>query len=446
MVAPAFGFSVGDFVQVIALIAKAAKALRETDGASSNFQQASVELASLHSVLTKVQSLQPTVQNGELIQKIHICGLTCHIPLARFIEKIRKFQAHLGADGCFAKSTKTSQHIKRNFRKIQWSVSFEKELAKLRASIGPQMHTIEMLLQLESLERIQESQDVTSSTHEHAEKLLQSVDNVKTFIAGTVATKPEIARLPLLLDGFAIQQNRKIDEVLKATAATWHAVNDLQAKAVLRENLLRWEINRIGITSPSEAVSLPMPSNETIITAIPGIVTQHGTDETVHGSVMELRFSSVLLAARKGIMELMMMLLCLFPAIQHLLRTFATVSKAPTLLLQDNIHLEDALGRTMSLPYEHFRYWPVLHARLRNAFVGAPGEEKVKLNQFHIMNMNARGELVLTRNNWDRSVFPGSRLAMSMLYQDVHFEDQICPGCSAAEASRGQERNTWNQW
>ena len=96
-------------------------------------------------------------------------------------------------------------------------------------------------------------------------------------------------------------------------------------------------------------------------------------------------------------------------------------------------HLEDALGRMMSLPYEHFRYWPVLQARLQEAFTGVPGERKVKHNQFHIMNMHAGGNLVLTRKKCDRSVFPGSKLAMSMLYEDANFKEQVCPRCQNAK-------------
>jgi hypothetical protein len=42
-----------------------------------------------------------------------------------------------------------------------------------------------------------------------------------------------------------------------------------------------------------------------------------------------------------------------------LLSTQANISTNPTILLQSNIHFEDALGRTRELPFEWFRHWEV---------------------------------------------------------------------------------------
>jgi hypothetical protein len=51
MVVPAFGFSAGDFISTIGVIARVAKALRDTDGAATYYQRTYLELQQLESVL-----------------------------------------------------------------------------------------------------------------------------------------------------------------------------------------------------------------------------------------------------------------------------------------------------------------------------------------------------------------------------------------------------------
>jgi hypothetical protein len=67
MAAVPFGFSVGDFVAAIELIHKATKALRNTSGASGQYQQALLDLELIESVLRRVQGLTPVSASQETI-------------------------------------------------------------------------------------------------------------------------------------------------------------------------------------------------------------------------------------------------------------------------------------------------------------------------------------------------------------------------------------------
>ena len=99
--------------------------------------------------------------------------------------------------------------------------------------------------------------------------------------------------------------------------------------------------------------------------------------------------------------------------------------------MQDSIHLEDALGRVMSLLYDHFCHWPVMEARLRSAFSGLLGERKVLRNEYQLLLGHAYSQVTVDEENWVRSVFPGSRLFMSMLFENPWLNEELCPRCMA---------------
>lgn len=119
-----------------------------------------------------------------------------------------------------------------------------------------------------------------------------------------------------------------------------------------------------------------------------------------------------------------------------------TFSRSPTLLLDTNMSLQDALGRPpISLPFEHFRYFSVFKARLREVFRGAPGEDKVLRNQYHVIDVQAPGTPILTEENWSQVVKPGMHLAMSIF---LELRTRSCPSCHYENISKG--RGIWISW
>ena len=144
------------------------------------------------------------------------------------------------------------------------------------------------------------------------------------------------------------------------------------------------------------------------------------------------------------ISDRLLLLLSVLPGIQEIIFSLMMIARAPRLLLRDNIYIEDALGRSMVLSYSDFQYWEVLQARLQVAFTGVPGEFKVKTNQFELVDLRAGSNQVLNRNNWERLIAPGSRLAMSILLQHLSSHRGICPRCGLTMATAFAD--TWVQW
>jgi hypothetical protein len=63
---------------------------------------------------------------------------------------------------------------------------------------------------------------------------------------------------------------------------------------------------------------------------------------------------SMLASVHRTLSEIMLIPFSLLPQVNRDLSLLQPITRAPTLLLSDNIQLEDALGRRMSLPFEHF--------------------------------------------------------------------------------------------
>lgn len=155
---PAFGFSVGDFVSVISewiqpskrvsspdspsftdLIRKISKALKETGGASAEYQDAVVELKGLKHVLQRLEALEPTEDNVSHVNAIRGMAFACKLPLQDFTTKLDKYESSLGP-------WQHRTHFRGTARKAKWAVSFGQEVEKLRAMVAAKQISINLLL------------------------------------------------------------------------------------------------------------------------------------------------------------------------------------------------------------------------------------------------------------------------------------------------------------
>jgi hypothetical protein len=104
----------------------------------------------------------------------------------------------------------------------------------------------------------------------------------------------------------------------------------------------------------------------------------------------------------------------------------------PTCSMQDSIHFTDALGRTQQLPYQWFKHWDVFESMLKCEFKNLPGERRVLKRQFRILNTR-NPNLFIDEAKWERSIFPGSQITMSMVMYGLLFQAGKCPrpGCRA---------------
>lgn len=437
MVAPAFGFSVGDFVAAIELIGKAAKALRESEGAARQYSQAIVELELLENVLKRVQRLRPSIDNATTVQKIHLCAHACHVPLAEFLASIEKYDTPLQLQNGRAQISLPKQMV-RGGRKIQWALVVEQELAKLKAKIGPMLAMINILLNTESLEDISRVQSAVQDDLDVGKKTLAQLHNLEGFLTKQVANRDQVACLSSSIEALTIQQAQAHQE---GSLAFHSSAESLESRLDIQEDLIRTLLDQMSSASLF-SISKPMTPTD----ASPYIVARPvvESNDAHSNKKVALKIQQVLEALHKGIAHALFLFICLAPAFVRLFRFLTALPRGPTLLLQDNIRLEDALGRVLSLPYEHFRFWPMLQTRLECAFRDQPGEVKVAKNQFHIINLMGGGHRVFTKKTWERSVFPGAQLAMSMLFQNWSIPAHACPRCDALSAD--EKDSSWTQW
>ena len=102
------------------------------------------------------------------------------------------------------------------------------------------------------------------------------------------------------------------------------------------------------------------------------------------------------------------------------------------MLLDSNIMVVDALNRQFSLPYEHFRRWPLMLAHLQCEFKGLPGESHISRNKFGLFRAAKRpqNEVMIPFEQWENSVFPGDRFLMSIDIEQLNLNK--CPSCGCS--------------
>lgn len=142
MAAPAFGFSVGDFVTVVQLICKVSSALKSVGGAADDYKLLRQELEELQCVLEQLKDL-PSWSSPSLNHYNAIRGMALRIqePLEAFLGKMERYKAALG--------TSTDKAVWQGVkRKVQWAVGMEEEVRRLRSIVTMKIATISLLLAL----------------------------------------------------------------------------------------------------------------------------------------------------------------------------------------------------------------------------------------------------------------------------------------------------------
>lgn len=145
MAAP-FGFSVGDFLGAIHLVHNITTALRDTGGASSEYNLTISQLDNLEGLLRTAQSIYSADINPQQLERLQLLTRVCYIPLDRFFSKIKRLDFSLGnlATGHNDLIEKT----KRVARKVQWAIQLKKALSELTSSMGLPISAINTQLSL----------------------------------------------------------------------------------------------------------------------------------------------------------------------------------------------------------------------------------------------------------------------------------------------------------
>jgi hypothetical protein len=135
-----FGWSASDIVAAIQLIHKVTTALKDTGGASSDFQDTATFLDILSSTLQHLKTLQTAALDPELAKNLERLCEQVREPISTFCEYIRSsFEGDLGHNSTRLKFLTTG-------RKIQWALSTAKKAKVLRERIGGTIIAISVIL------------------------------------------------------------------------------------------------------------------------------------------------------------------------------------------------------------------------------------------------------------------------------------------------------------
>lgn len=133
-----FGFSVGDFIAALDLIANVVDALRESGDASKRYRELVRQLDSLESVLLRVKRLElDESQHAEHVA-LQQAASQCQRTVDEFWKKIKKYQPTLG----LARSSR----LKEGWMKVRWAVCKKEDVNAFKTDIAAHTESIQLLL------------------------------------------------------------------------------------------------------------------------------------------------------------------------------------------------------------------------------------------------------------------------------------------------------------
>ncbi|KAH8648222.1 hypothetical protein BGZ60DRAFT_224457 [Tricladium varicosporioides] len=157
-----FGWSVGDIIAGLGLLTKFGKALREADGAKSEFQDVTETLASLEITLSflkeqceldekareaegQMHGFAPSARTAVLQTQVEMIKK----PVSRFLDEIEKYDKHLGVSS-------SKKFFSGIHRKSKWAFIIADKVRKLQADIATPLSTIGLLQQQITIDTIEQ--------------------------------------------------------------------------------------------------------------------------------------------------------------------------------------------------------------------------------------------------------------------------------------------------
>jgi hypothetical protein len=465
MVPLPFGVSFGDFVAFVKLCKDVAQALHESSGAQSQFQRATADLEGIETVLRKVEILlSPTAPTYDAALPI---ASACHVHLNAFLPRIDKYKPHLQKMAGY-QAHNNKGRFDGVWSKVKWALChFEEEVAKLKAAIATLLISIGVLLQIDagvrSARSDQEVGQILRIVRDAVPKiedmslLVQKVvtteqfDRLQTEIGGGMQTilqqfsraatgtqinslERNTAKIAAQLNGIRIAMTSQVNQLesLTQTCSTMQESN----RAQLFTSTLASKIDlSVAPELPSDVSQSPLPS------------TRHVHSRPTNIINTQIRFLLHAIGSLGALAAVLYaFLLPILEGIQAQLRTCVTILKTPRLLSGNSITLTDALNRKKLLPYEYFRDWSILEPWLRREFKTFPGESRVARGDFGIFKQfSSKVGAQTYPGEWERSVFPGDRVVMSIQVSRGTIRFGKCERCNA-RLPDGRVGAEWNAW
>lgn len=371
-------------------------------------------------------------------------------------------------------------HMRFNvsIRKVQWVVALEEDVKHLRNSIGTGLDTINILLQLEVMERGVTAQEDVTRIRELAQKSMPVLERIEQTVNQSVVSRKHIDDVVIKLS--SIQQ--QLQYLLSAEIADQIAASSSGLSATLVKTATKDQIDKMvpllkvlqsrqdseriaSIARDQEILELRRATAESqrmLVSIADDVLAGRASSRLLHSDVQTgalqddvapdhqsaiLHIQTFTNMLREGRNALLFVFLIASPIVQAFMRPLGAIIRNPRLLTDTRITFIDALNRELSLDYEHFCYWPVLLARLQVQFKGLPGEELVARSRFALLAQPERagkGTLIPTQD-WERSIFPGCRIVMSMLVDQQPHHTKTCVNCGS-EAWYEYGTPLWYLW
>lgn len=135
-----FGWSAGDIVAALKLLHQIGIALRDSGGASSEFQDTLSFLQTLSRTLQHLNALQATLLDSDLSDNLREQCDHIRVPLTELLDDVgRRFGSTLGVNSI-------ANRVFAAPRKIQWAVSTSKKIKRLQDRIAVPMAAVGLML------------------------------------------------------------------------------------------------------------------------------------------------------------------------------------------------------------------------------------------------------------------------------------------------------------
>lgn len=140
---PAFGFSVGDFINALNLINKVRKALKDAGGAKDDIRVVLQDLEQLELILNQLIEGQWGHEcDVGYVNAVRGMAVSCQIPLERYLRQLEIFRAN----------TERSGNLWGRFKgystKAQWALSMQDETINFRSVVTARIVSLSLLMSI----------------------------------------------------------------------------------------------------------------------------------------------------------------------------------------------------------------------------------------------------------------------------------------------------------
>ena len=264
-------------------------------------------------------ALEPTESNIQHVNAIRGAALTSILALQEFLTKLEKFECSMSPFA--AKKTFT---MSRAGRQAQYALFMADEIEKMRAVIYGNVIRINVLLATHASETLSRTEDRMATHHQDLTDRFQDTRNDMTKIIEELAE--------IKAEAIAYRDKARQDSMTSADQMQ-EISNEVKTNtATLTQGLSSLPA---GFSSITSSVSGTRDLSSQILALLRTLPAELGSliQNVIRSNA---RIESTLLSMDRKI------------------------AASPPLLLETNIRLEDALGRThTNIPFEWFQYWEV---------------------------------------------------------------------------------------